>query len=74
VTHDSTGDTVYAVTTSGNGITLFKRDPISGSLAYDSFVSTDSISPDSCEASIDDEYLLAGASSDDRLLLYKIAQ
>lgn len=74
VTHDSTGDTVYAVTTSGNGITLFKRDPVSGSLAYDSFVSTDSVSPDSCEASIDDEYLLAAASSDDRLLLYKIAQ
>lgn len=73
-THDSAGDIVYAVTTSGNGITVFTRDPISGSLAYDSFVSTDSVSPDSCEASIDDQYLLAGASADDRLLLYKIAQ
>jgi 6-phosphogluconolactonase (cycloisomerase 2 family) len=74
VTVTSNGDSVYAVTSTGNGIVKFTRESIGSSLSYDSFVSTDPITPNSCKATADDQYLLVGASTDDRLLLYRYAQ
>jgi 6-phosphogluconolactonase (cycloisomerase 2 family) len=70
---DSAGNSIYVVTSTGNGIVNFTRDPDTEEVAYDSFVSTDNISPDSCAVAADDQYLLTGSSAQDSLLLYKFA-
>lgn len=70
----STTEKVYVVTSSGNGIVSFSHDSATHQLTYDTFLSTDDVSPDICAISADNDYLLVGSSTDDRLMLYKFAQ
>ncbi len=70
---NNTAEDVYVVTSTGKGIVTFNNNCTEHLLSYGSFTSTDTVTPDRCEITDDNQFLIVGSSTDDTLLLYKFA-